>query len=509
MLKRTIAAAGCALALIWVLPASAAAPVKDSVKVTEKPAEPKLFVTHHAGRFGGSQIKYTARAGETFLKDDKGKPVADIFSVTYTRDGVRDTTRRPVTFIFNGGPGSASLWLHMGLFGPRRVVLPSDAKDDGAPPYKIADNPLSILDTSDLVFIDPVGTGYSVPMGDKEGKDFWGIGEDARSVAQFIETWVRTNKRWNSPKYLAGESYGTFRAAAVTNELEGGYNDIALNGVILISTILDATLTDAHPGNELIYVMYLPTYAATAWYHHKIPGPKVELKTLVTQARAFAMGDYAVALLKGSALSTDERASIRAKLARFTGLSEDYLEKANLRVTPSRFQKELLRHEGKTIGRLDGRYTGKDFDNAGERPDNDPSFYAIDGAYMAAVNQYFATDLGVDIDRKYQALGMGVNRSWNWKMPGHDRGFRLGINVAPYIGRAMHENADFRVLAAAGYYDFATPFLEAEYTFARNGFLPDRVTINHYEAGHMMYLHQPSIEKLAANIRAFIAAGAK
>ncbi len=509
MLKRTILSLGCALALLWALPAAAATPNKDNAKAAGSPAEPKVFVTRHTGRFGGTQIKYTARAGETFLKDDAGKPIASIFSVTYTRDGVRDVSRRPVTFVFNGGPGSASLWLHMGLFGPKRVVLPSDAKDDGAPPYPIADNPLSVLDVTDLVFIDPVGTGYSIPLGDKKGKDFWGVGEDARSVARFIETWVRTNKRWNSPKYLAGESYGTFRAAAVTNELEGGYNDIALNGVILISTILDVTLTDSHPGNELIYMIYLPTYAATAWYHNKISGPKVELETLLAEARDFAMGDYALALLKGNALSSEERARIRARLAYFTGLSEDYLDKANLRVTPSRFQKELLRDEGKTVGRLDGRYTGTDFDNAGERPDNDPSFYAIDGAYMAAINQYFASDLKVDIDRRYQALGFKVNRSWNWKMPDHDRGFRLGINVAPYLGRAMRENADFRVLAAAGYYDFATPFFEAEYTFARNGFVPERVKIDYFEAGHMMYLHQPSIEKLATEIRAFITAGAK
>ena len=471
-------------------------------------SQAKVFTSTHTGRFGGEAVKYTATAGETYLLGDKGKPEASIFSVAYIRDGVSDAPARPVTFVFNGGPGSASLWLHMGAFGPRRVDSPSDADDDGAPPYPIVDNPASLLDVTDLVFIDPVGTGFSIPLGKKEGEDFWGVTADAKSIARFIETWITRNKRWNSPKYLAGESYGTFRAAAVTHELEGGFSDIALNGLILISTILDLTGSDTRPGNELPYVSYLPTYAATAWYHGRIADRPQSLAAFVDEARAFALNEYATALLKGDRLDAATRDAVRARLAQLTGLSETYIGHANLRVTPSRFQKELLRDLGKTVGRLDGRYKGDDYDDAGERPDSDPSFYGIDGAFVAAVNHYLGTELGVDLGRQFKPLSFEVNRHWKWNIAGGE-GRPSYINVAPFIGTAMRQNRDFRVYVAAGYYDFATPFFGAENSMARSGIVRSRVEWSYFEAGHMMYVHDPSRERLSNEVRRFIRAGSR
>ncbi|MFQ5534610.1 MAG: S10 family peptidase [Sphingomonadales bacterium] len=506
MLARTMGLIAAALLLLAAQPAASAEQDNKGAQAASS-TKPLVFVTRHSGRFNGQTVKYTATAGETYLKDSDGKPTASIFSVAYVRDGVSDPTRRPVVFIFNGGPGSASLWLHMGAFGPRRVdAPPSNAEDDGAPPFPIVDNRASILDIADLVFIDPVGTGFSHALGEKDGKDFWGITEDARSVSQFIRRWITTNKRWNSPKYLAGESYGTFRAAAVTHELEGGLNDVALNGIILISTVLDLTGSDTRPGNEAPYVSFLPTYAATAWYHNKVADRPETVEAFIEEARQFALNDYAVALLKGSRLDGETRAAIIARLARFTGLSETYIDRANLRVSPARFQKELLRDQGKTVGRLDGRFTGIDYDDAGERPDADPSFYAIDGAYTGAVNHYLATELNVEMDRQFEPLSFAVNRGWNWNIDG-DRGRPSYINVAPYVGTAMRQNKHFRVLVASGYYDFATPFFGAENSMARNGIMPERVTMTYYPAGHMMYVHAPSLKQLNADVRAFIEAG--
>lgn len=470
-----------------------------------KPAngdKPQVFMTEHSGVFNGTRVDYTATAGETFLRDDDGDPTASIFSISYVADDIDEPSSRPVTFLFNGGPGSASVWLHMGAFGPRRVAVPSDARDDAGPPYSIVDNPMALLDVTDLVFIDPVGTGYSHALGETENKEFYGIHEDARSVADFIRRWITENGRWNSPKYLGGESYGTTRTAAVVRELEGAFNDVALNGLLLVSTILDFSSRAEDPGNEMTYVLYLPTMAATAWYHGKVDG-EPDLDSFVRDAREFALNDYANALLKGQALSDDRRAEIRRRLAHFTGLSETFLENANLRVAYPRFQKELLRDEGLVVGRLDSRYTGRDYDNAGERPDSDPSFYGIDAAYTAAVNHYLTTELGVDLDRQYNVIS-GLGRDWNWET--QSRGSPFYINLTPYVGRAMRENSGLRVLLMSGYYDFATPFFGAEYSLMRNGVVPERIVKRYYEAGHMMYVHEPSLETLLDDVRGFITA---
>ena len=394
------ALAAVLIAALLPLPAAAAEEPKSDArpdKADDVIPPPNRSVTKRSGSFGGAKIAYTAITGETYLKDKDGKPTAAIFSTSYIKDGPKDP-RRPVFFIWNGGPGSGSLWLHMGAFGPKRVKLP-DAKDDGAPPYPIVDNSDSLLDVADLVFIDPVGTGFSKALGKTEAKTFWGVTADAKAINTFIRLWLTEYGRWNAPKFIGGESYGTTRAAAVMKELEGSYNDVAVNGVILISTILDFGAEAETEGNEMQYVVTLPSMAAVAWYHKALASQPAALEPWLDEARAFARGPYITALLKGTAITPEERAATRQQLARFTGLGEAFLDRASLRVSPDRFYKELLRTRGTTVGRLDARYLGIDYDTAGESPDNDPSFYGIDAAYTAAVNGWLREGLGLKIDR--------------------------------------------------------------------------------------------------------------
>lgn len=488
-----------ALALISAPALAQDAPPKPAAKA-ETP-EPNVSVTRHAGVFGGQKIAYTATAGETFLTAEDGSPRAAIFSVAYVRDG--NDPRRPVTFLFNGGPGSGSVWLHMGAFGPKRVVIPSDARDDGAPPYPLVDNAESLLDVTDIVFIDPVGTGFSHALGKTDPKDFYGVTKDAQSIAEFIRLWLNRNGRWASPKYLGGESYGTTRSAAVLNQLEGAYNDVALNGVLLISTVLDFGAGADTPGNELTHILNLPSMAATALYHKKAQSSGTTAQ-FAAEARAWAVGPYAAALLKGNALGAEERATVRRDLARFTGLSEAYLDQADLRVTPARFYKELLRDRGLTVGRLDSRYTGRDYDSAGETPDNDPSFYGIDGGYTAAINSYARGALGYKTDRNYVTIGsVGP---WDWRIS-NDRDEQVYTNVAPYIGKALRENSGLRIFVGQGWYDFATPFFAAEYALSRTGYDKSRIHFEYYDAGHMMYVRDEDRVKLSNDIRRFIRGG--
>jgi carboxypeptidase C (cathepsin A) len=462
--------------------------------------EPIVSVTRHSGVFGGQRIAYTATASETYLKAEDGTPKASLFSIAYVKEG-RDPGR-PVTFLFNGGPGSGSLWLHMGAFGPKRVAIPSDARDDGGPPFPILDNPDSLLDATDIVFIDPVGTGFSRVLGKTENKEYWGVTQDAKSVAEFIRIWLGANGRWNSPKYLGGESYGTTRSAAVANQLEGAFNDVSLNGILLISTILDFGAQAYVPGNEMPYLLFVPSMAAAAHFHGKAPADAGTIEAFVEEARVFALGDYAAALLKGQRLKGEERASIRRRLARFTGLSEQFLESADLRVSDQRFYKELLRDRGLVIGRLDARYTGRDYDNAGESPDNDPSFYGIDAGYTAALNAWVREGLKFGTERHYSTIG-GVS-DWNWDL--NDLGFdsRFYKNVAPYLGRAMRENSGLRLFVGQGWFDFATPFFGAEYALSRTGIPQDRIEYRYYGSGHMMYVRDEDRSQLSRDIRDFI-----
>jgi len=491
---------GLALASAFSLPAIAqdrADPPKAKADSSDIPA-PQVAVTRHAGTFGGVKMNYVATAGETYLKAEDGTPRASITSYSYVKEP-RDPSR-PVTFLFNGGPGSGSVWLHMGAFGPKRVAIPSDARDDGAPPYPLVDNPDSLLDVTDIVFIDPVGTGFSHALGKTDPKEFWGITKDAQSVAEFIRIWLNQNGRWNSPKFLGGESYGTSRSAAVLNQLEGQYNDVSLNGVILISTVLDFAAGADTPGNEMTFMLNLPSMAVTALFHGKTQYAGTPAQ-FAEEARRWASGPYIAALLKGVALPADERAAVRRDLARFTGLSETYLDNADLRVEPGRFYKELLRDRGLTVGRLDSRYTGKDFDSAGETPDDDPSFYGIDGGYTAAINTYVRETLNFQTDRRYVTIGSV--QPWDWRLGG-GRDYDVYVNVAPYIGTALRKNSGLRIFVGQGWYDFATPFYAAEYSLSRTGFLKDRIQYHYYDAGHMMYVRDEDRAKLTRDIRSFI-----
>jgi len=454
-----------------------------------------------SGTFGGRRMDYTATVAETVLTNEKDEPAAAIVVTSYIAEP-RDETR-PVTFLFNGGPGSGSVWLQMGAFGPKRVAIPSDARDDGAPPYPILDNPDSLLDVTDLVFIDPVGTGFSHVIGETEGTDYWGVTKDARSVAEVIRRWLSDNGRWNSPKFVGGESYGTTRSAAVVDQLERGYNDVALNGVILISTVLDFGAGAETEGAELGYITTLPSMAATAYYHGKAGANAASVAQFVEEARQFAIGPYASFLLKGQNASAQERAALRPQLARFTGLSEQFLERADLRVSSGRFYKELLRDRGLTVGRLDSRYTGVDYDSAGEYPDNDPSFYGIDGGYNAAINHFMRDTLGYETDEDYVAIGnVGP---WDWNLQG-GRDLNAYLNVTPYLGRALRENSGMRIFVGQGWYDFATPFFAAEYALTRTGIPQDRIKWHYYDAGHMMYIRDQDRQALSQDVRDFIRA---
>lgn len=463
--------------------------------------EARSFESHAQVTVNGQRVRYTATAGETYLRDEDGNPTASIFSTTYIADGHADPRTRPVAFIFNGGPGSASLWLHMGVFGPQHLVLPN-AQDDGAAPFDVVENTRSILDVADLVFVDPVGTGWSRPLGEHEGSEFWGVDEDGESLAQFIRIWLSEHQRWNSPKYLLGESYGTLRIGSLLNQLEGSFTDVSINGVVLISTVLDFRFDDTSEGNDIGYIGLMPGYAATAWYHNRVDRSawNNDIEAFLAEARTFAIEEYMPALMYGVTLPADRRAHIVSELARFTGLSQQYLDRANMRVSLGRFQRELLRDQGLSVGRLDARYTGVEVDGVGERPDEDPSFYGIDGGFTSAMLDYFGRTLGVDLTEYYSTIG-GV-RGWNWET--RESGGNSYINVGPWIARAMRQNSDLQVMVAQGYYDLATPFMGAELMFHQPGFVQDRVHMRYYDSGHMVYLNDPSMTALTDDVRGLI-----
>ncbi len=478
----------------------------------EKPSpvipEPVMSKTSHKAKINGNNIKYSVHAGDTYLKNDKGEPTASVFSISYIRDDVDNQSERPLLFVFNGGPGSSSVWMHMGLFGPKRVVLPSDASKVGAPPYPITNNSHSLLDVADLVFIDPVGTGYSKPLGETEGKAFWGVKEDAQALAEFVRLYITRHKRWNSPKYLAGESYGTTRAAAMVGELQEGCGSIDLNGVMLISSILDFQAGDFTEGNDLPYLTFLPTYAATAWYHDALPDKQQfdSLQSFLNEVKSFALGEYASVLLQGQLADEQAKASVVDKLHAYTGLDKSYIKQSDMRINEFFFMKELLRDRGDVVGRLDSRYLGEDAVKVSSSFEADPSSYAIDGAYTAALQHYMVSELDVTREEKYNVLSGEVFGNWNWQMGSSPRsqGF---LAMTPTLSRAMRQNKDFRIFIANGYYDLATPFFATEYSMNHHGIDKRRVTMEYYDAGHMMYIHQPSLEKLTDDLRQFVTSG--
>lgn len=474
----------------------------DSLKVPE----PKSFITNHQGTYHKIAVRYRAEAKEVYLTDDKANPVASIWSVSYLRTDVPDGEPRPVVFVFNGGPGSASIWLHMGFLGPRRVMVDSDAnQDDGAPPYPVVANEQCLLDIADLVFIDPVGTGFSKAIGKGKDETFWGLREDARSVAQFIRLWTTGHNRWMSPKYIIGESFGTTRAAAVTAALEQGGQDLALNGLILISQALDYAGSTSVDFNITSYLTYLPSMAATSWYYKKA-GVGQPLESFLDKARTFTYQTYAPCLLKGNFLSSKEKEMLADSLAYFTGLDTTYIRQSNYRILVPRFQKELLRDQGKTIGRLDARYWGKEWDQTAAEPTlGDAADYRISSAYTAALNDYLAKDLNVSMDSPYLTGNDAIYNKWDWKPVPKDAAWEPSyVNTAPGLGTAMRRNNGLRVLVASGYFDLITPFFDGEYTCSRNGIPTDRIEFSYYYSGHMIYNHDPDRQKLIETIHQFI-----
>ncbi len=463
-----------------------------------KPIEDRIVTTKHKATIGGASIAYTASAGTLVLRDEDGKAKASMFFVSYTRDGVQDLSKRPITFAYNGGPGSSSVWLHMGAWGPRRVVLDDEGRDPG-PPYRLTDNADSILDVTDLVFIDPVITGYSRPAPGEEARQFHGLREDAESVGQLIHLYATRNGRWSSPKFLAGESYGTTRSAALVHHLQERYG-MYFNGVVLISSILNFQTARFQVGNDLPYPLFLPTYTATAWYHKRLPADlQSDLRKALAEAESFALGEYTLALAQGNDLAPERRRDIAQKVARLTGLSPEYVERVNLRPVIHAFTKELLRAERKTVGRLDSRFQGIDLAAEGEEPEFDPSYAAILGPFSGVLNNYVAVDLGFKSDLPYEIL-TGRARPWNF---GDDNGY---VNVAEDLREAMARNPALKVFVGNGYYDLATPYFATEYTFDHLAFDPgyaERVTKTYYECGHMMYIRKVDREKLKRDLAAF------
>lgn len=449
--------------------------------------------TRHEVMINGQLIAYKAMAGNIILKNDKCEPQASFFFISYTRE-TENSIQRPVTFCFNGGPGSSSVWLHLGVFGPRRVHLTENG--DVVPPYRLVDNEFSILDITDLVFIDPVSTGYSraIPVGN--AKHFHGVEEDVKSVAEFIRLYVTRFNRWDSPKFLAGESYGTTRAAGLAGYLHDKYY-MSMNGIILVSSILNFQSIDFSEGNDLAYLLFLPSYTAAAWYHKKLaPGLQANLSHTLDEVEDFVINEYSRALFKGNLIKSEERQRMINQLAHYTGLSPDYIDRSNLRIDMMRFAKELLRDSKRTIGRFDSRFKGIDYDAVGEYFEYDPSTEAVFGAFTATFNQYVREELKWNDDNHYKILTSV--QPWDY-----GNATNQCLNVGETLRQVMIKNSYLRVFVANGYFDLATPYFATEYTFNHLNFdssLADHVTMNYYDAGHMMYIHYPSLVKLKKDL---------
>ena len=521
MIPRKTTVAWLVLALFVSVTATSLRAQEKEAKAGEKPAEnaaeaaapPKeeSSVTDHTIKIGGQTIQYKATAQTILLKDDKGEPTALLYSTAYTRSDVKDLSQRPLAFLYNGGPGSSSVWLHMGSVGPRRVIT-VNAGITPPPPYKVSDNPECLLDKTDLVFVDPVGTGFSHAVGKSQDKDFWGVDQDVKSLAQFISLYVTRNNRWNSPKFLIGESYGTFRSAALGNYLQD-HDNMYLNGIVLISSVLNLGTISFNPGEDFTYIYYVPSYAATAWFHKMLKDRPDNPNAFLEEARKFAQTEYSDALMKGGTLSAAEKSEVAKKLSRFTGLSEDYLVKANLRVNLFQFMKELQRSRGLTTGRLDARFSGPTYDLLGEFAEYDPQETAISGAFVAAFNSYVRDELKFGQDKSYRVAANFDGNQWDWKhQAGENFGFPGSPNVENDLVQAMISNPHLQIEVENGIYDLATPFLATEYTMDHLG-LPENLRKNihlkYYEAGHMMYVRDEDLAKLKANIASFIESASK
>ena len=452
----------------------------------------KLSTTQHSIHIGPTELNYTATAGTLILRREDGKARASIFFVAYTLDHA-DKATRPLTFSFNGGPGSSSVWLHMGALGPRRVNLPADGSAP-VPPYQIVDNQDTSLKFTDLVFIDPVSTGFSRAAPGVNPSEFHGYDADLEEVADFIRLYLTRFERWESPKFLAGESYGTTRAAGLSEYLMH-QDGIYLNGISLISSVLNFETILFSPGHDLPYILFLPTYTAAAWYHKKLPADlqNLKLEAVIEQSKKFAAADYTVALMKGDKLSAAERSELTKKLARFTGLRPEFIAESNFRVSAARYFKELLRDQRRTIGRYDDRLEGIDLDAAGSNTEYDPSYAAVQGAFTAAFNGYVREELKYDTDLPYEVL-TGKVQPWSYAKQQNRY-----LNVSEPLRQAMTENPSLRVLSMNGYYDMATPFFATEYVVSHmqlDPTLAGHITFSYCDAGHMMYTRKNCRDEL-------------
>ena len=463
-----------------------------------KVVEPAPIVNKHSITLNGKTLNYTTTTGRLPLTNEQGEPEAHIFFVAYTLEN--PPAKRPLMFSFNGGPGSASVWLHMGVLGPKIVRM----QDDGtypAPPFELVDNPHSFLPFTDMVFIDPVGTGYSRAAKPELGKKFFGVQGDIASVSEFIRLWLGRYQRWNSPLYMIGESYGTFRAAGVAGYLVD--RGVAFNGVVLISSILQYQTVRFTPGNDLPYSLFLPTYTAIAWYHKKLePGLQGDMREAVKEAEQYASGEYVTVLAKGDRLTPAERTKAIDKLHRLTGLDKRFLDQHDLRIEINHFTKELMRDKGMTVGRLDGRLTGVEGLNGDPTPEFDPSMTAIRAPYTAIFNDYARRELGYESDQHYYILGGGTG-PWDYGQGGNNR----FVETADALRQAFAKNPFMRVYIGSGYYDLATPYFATEYTFSHMR-LPAKykrqITTKMFPAGHMFYSLKPALAELSKDIEGFV-----
>jgi carboxypeptidase C (cathepsin A) len=477
---------------------------KEAPKETPIPPE-KSFVTHHELNLSGKSLKYTATAGTLLIRDEEDKPYGSMFYVAYTLDGA-DPSTRPVSFLYNGGPGAATLWLHMGSFSPVRIETDSP-KATAGPPFKLVPNQYSLLDKTDMVFIDAPLTGYSRTVGKGQPKDFTGVDQDLKAFDRFIARYISVNQRWNSPKFLIGESYGTTRSAGLSDLL--GNDGIQLNGIVLISSILNYAIRS--PGYDTVYIINVPSYAAAAWYYNKVQNKTPDVATWVQQAREFASGPYAQALFQGDRLPAAQLDTVAKEMSRLTGLSVDYIKEANLRVSPTRFRKEVLRNDRKTLGRYDMRFEGEDVDAAGENPSYDPSDTGITGAYVATIHDYLERELKYDSTETYRPSAGNIGQ-WDWhhRPPGGGPG-QMRAQELPYVagdlGAAIRKNPHLRVFSANGYFDLATPFFGTEFDLDHMNLEPalrGNVQFGYYPSGHMIYLNVDALHKLRDDLEGFI-----
>jgi carboxypeptidase C (cathepsin A) len=452
--------------------------------------------------FHGRTLAYTVTPGHLTIRNDEGEPVASMFYVAYTIPSANGRPR-PVTFLFNGGPGSSTMWLHLGSFGPLKIDASKPEMEQPAP-FRLLPNPDTLLDASDLVFIDAPTTGLSRAVGKAETKDLVGVDHDLDAFTRTIQRWLTVYGRWNSPKFIIGESYGTLRAAGLSHMLAD--HGVQLNGVTLMSSVLSIGLLFST--YDQTYVNIFPTYAATAWYHNKVPN-KPPLDTFLQDARNFAHGRYAVALQQGESLSDQDRRDVAAEAARFTGLTPDYFLANNLRVDPSRFRKELLRDQGRIVGRLDSRFTGSDPDRAGESADYDPQDKAISGAWTAMINDYLLRDLGYRTPLTYRPNNPAVFPLWDWKHSTGGQGrSQMAADTSVDLAAAMRENPKLKLLSLNGLFDLATPFAGAEYDIGHMELGPverQNIRFTYYPSGHMIYIDPVSAQKLKADLAAFYA----